>query len=96
MRDAFFSLFLFVLLFLSGQPEKPSLYYAGEYQRLIKETQREALSVHRFTFKVDPFLGYVVEARCLLQTDDSSNTQVELMNFMPRDAVKVGRQITNH
>ena len=49
--------------------------------------QREAKSIHRFTFKVDPYLGYIVEANCQFTTDDSRKPQIELMNFMPRDAV---------
>jgi len=49
--------------------------------------QREAVSSHRFTFKVDPFLGYVVDIKCMLKTNDSSQQQIELMNFMPRDVV---------
>ena len=80
---------------LSGDQHYRSFEGGGDSLMLVETQrwdqaghyQREAISSHQFTFKVDPYLGYVVEANCQLQTNASTKKQIEFMNFMPRDAV---------
>ena len=52
----------------------------GKYRRIGE-------SVYKMTFKVHPYLGYVVEMDCSLVTDDSLKNSVEFINFMPPDVV---------
>lgn len=55
-------------------------YKTGAYKR-------DGYSKHAFTFRCDPKLGYVVDMDFVLETDDSTNTKPEFINFMPRDVV---------
>jgi len=58
-----------------------------ESQSWTPESQykRNGRSVHSFTFRCDPYFGYVAVIRCLLETDDAQNRAPEFINFMPPD-----------
>lgn len=80
---------------ISGDLHKVSISEGGE-ELTITESQkwlpdgkykRRGESVYKMTFKVDPYLGYVVELECSLITNDSLKNSVEFINFMPPDVV---------
>jgi hypothetical protein len=80
---------------ISGDEHSYSFSNGGD-SLTLSETQRwhktgvynrDGYSAHTFTFKCDPKLGYVVDMEFALETDDSTNTNPEFINLMPRDVV---------
>lgn len=62
------------LVFIESQSWSPESFY-----------KRNGKSVHRFTFRCDPYFGYIITINCLLETDDTTKRTPEFINFMPPD-----------